>query len=91
MSNTKKYYRTIVKVEVLSEEPIGDMDLSDIAHQGEYGDLSIHVDHGDPEEVDGKTMANLLIAQGSDPEFLGLDNEGNDIYDSEYQEEQEEE
>jgi hypothetical protein len=30
-------------------------------------------------EVDGKTMARLLIDQRSDPEFLDLDMNGNNI------------
>jgi hypothetical protein len=32
-------------------------------------------------KVDAKTMAKLLIKQGSDPEFFRLDEDGNDLED----------
>lgn len=73
-----KYYKTIVTVEVLSEEPIPNWtDLENLNYQITYGDWSGEVNIGTSEEVDAKTIAKLLINQGSDPGFFNLDQEGN--------------
>jgi hypothetical protein len=77
----RKFYRSRVVVEVLSEDPLPpDVSLATIANQITEGDWSGQVDNDDiNEEVDGPTMAKLLQAQGSDPEFFQLDDDGNDI------------
>jgi len=74
-----KFYRTIVTVEVLSEQPLKVDDLDDLHHAITTGDCSGKVDFGNSEEVDGPTMAKLLMAQGSDPEFFQLDEHGNPV------------
>lgn len=77
----KKYYRNVVEVEILSDEPFhGNMGLTDLQTIHYYitegdcsGDIQITVSD---EEVSREKMAELLIKQRSDPEFLlGDENE----------------
>lgn len=76
----RKFYRTVIQVEVISETPIGEMDMSTIIHEMNYGDLSGKCDTQiQDEEVDGKRAAEILMDQGSDTEFFQLDENGNDI------------
>jgi hypothetical protein len=78
---TRKFYRTVVQVEVLSEEPLGNdesIDLSVLAYQITDGDFSGSISIPTIEEVNGKRIADLLLSQGSDPEFFQVDSEGND-------------
>ena len=74
-----KFYKTIVQIEVLSTEEIGDVTLNDIVYMITDGHCSGHWEIASTEEITAPTMAQLLINQGSDPEFLGLDEDGNDI------------
>ena len=73
-NHTEKFYRTVVTIEVLSDRPLVDKDgynysLAEIAHEIEHGDFSGK--HELFEEVVSKEqMAELLLDQGSDPEFL---------------------
>ncbi len=77
----RKFYRTIIEVEVLSEEPIGDMDMDMIKyHTDTTGDFSgKYTTKSQDEEMDGVETARALMEQGSDPEFFGLDENGNDL------------
>jgi len=83
MENTKKYYRTVYQVEILSEEKFdndGGMSLTDIDEAITNGDCSGRVTTIVSDEVKtGKEMVKLLKAQGSDPEFFQLDEDGNDL------------
>ena len=83
MANTKKYYRTVYQVEVLSEEKFDDgggMSLTDIDEAITNGDCSGRVTTiVDNQVVSGEEMVKLLKAQGSDSEFFQLDKEGNDL------------
>jgi hypothetical protein len=80
MANKKKYYRTIIQVEVLSEEPIGDVSMSEIIHNAQDGDWSgKNTTITQDEELSGKQMAEALLDQGSDPEFFQIDEEGEEI------------
>jgi hypothetical protein len=80
----KKIYRTVIRFEVLSEEPnVTDGMTLDMLYEATMtGDLSGQ--HLDPEIQDqvlaGKEAVKAIEEQGSDPEFFGLDQEGNDIY-----------
>jgi hypothetical protein len=82
MASKRKFYRTIIQIEVLSEEPYSKTDLETIAE-----DISIGHQSGivtipvDSEEMDGKTCAAKLKKQGSDTEFFSLDEHGNDTED----------
>lgn len=76
----RKFYRNVFSVEVLSEEPLPDsMSLDAIHYEITNGDYSGRLLETVVEEVNSKRMAELLLAQGSDPEFFGLDAEGNEI------------
>jgi len=76
----KKIYKTRIIVEVLSEEPINEnFSLKDIIDEMTDGEYSGTVDQKKPSTLMGKTAANAIIRQGSDPEFFGLDINGKEI------------
>ena len=77
----KKIYRTVIQVEVLSEYPIEEsLSLSDIQRECDEGDFSgkwkTIVDN---QPISGKVAANFTIAQGSNPEFFQMDEDGNEL------------
>lgn len=75
----RKFYRTVIHVEVLSEEPYTfSGNLVDVANDISSGDCSGVARTIQEEKCDGVRMAQLLLAQGSDPEFFMLDDSGND-------------
>jgi hypothetical protein len=78
MPSQRKFYRTVIKVEVLSEEPVSFDDLSDVVEAITTGDCSGDWKEELSQEVDGPTMARLLEAQGSDPDFFNLTEDGED-------------
>ena len=74
-----RFYQTMFFVQVLSEEPLHpDMKLSEVHDAITTGNCSGKIRRC-PTEVDGPTMAALLIEQGSDPEFFGLDEHGQEV------------
>lgn len=80
MSNTspdKHFYRTVVEIEVLSEEETDFQSLADIDYAITDGHCSGRWNVTSQLEVAPAQMAELLKRQGSDPSFLGLDDEGN--------------
>lgn len=64
------FYRTVIGVEVLSDQPVLDMGLADIAEQIDSGDFSGRMVTLSEREVSKKDMADLLTSQHSDPSFL---------------------
>jgi hypothetical protein len=75
--STRKFYRTVLTVEVLSEEPLGDVfGLEDLASRVSTGDCSGDYKVSTEEILNGPAMAKALIAQHSDPEFFGLTEDG---------------
>jgi hypothetical protein len=77
----KKIYKSVLKVEILSEEPLNDcLNLSDIDWQITNGDWSGAQgwDSRNTELV-GKEAAEATMHQGSDPEFFQMDKDGNEI------------
>jgi len=76
-----KFYRTIIQVEVLSEGgPVPEgMSLADIDYQITDGDWSGDTVIKKAEEVSGEEMSKLLMKQGSDPSFFGLDEKGKPV------------
>ncbi len=66
----RKFYRTIIQVEVLSEDRFVWDSLSDVAEAIFDGDCSGNTTEISQEEVTPEAMAALLEAQGSDPQFL---------------------
>lgn len=87
----KKIYRTVVRYEILSEEPFSDKSgdnedlLSFIARECIYGSWSGHFLEEEVlnEELEGKKAADAIIAQGSDTEFFNMDEEGNNLEEEE--------
>ena len=76
----RKFYKTTITFEVLSEEPIPSwMELQNIVYETEEGDYSGATVGNVQVELDGKQAVKELAAQGSDPEFFRLDEEGNDL------------
>lgn len=75
----QKFYKTTYKIVVLSQEPLPpDMSLKDIDYAITFGECSGEVGLVQEEIMNGEQAAKALIAQGSDPGFFGLDDEGND-------------
>jgi hypothetical protein len=67
-----KFYKTIVTIEILSEEPIGNPDLEEIQYQTTEGHWSGVCDISSVQELTAEEMSKALIAQGSDPQFFGI-------------------
>lgn len=74
----RKFYKTIVSFEVLSEEPIGEMSLGDVLVECAVGSFSGRP--LDPVEavLTGPEAADALKEQGSDPGFFNLTPDGQD-------------
>lgn len=77
----RKFYRSVIQIEVLSEEPLPDpMSLADIQYEITEGHCSGQLTRVVDNEVKtGPEMAQLLLNQASGPEFFMLDKDGNDI------------
>lgn len=78
----KKLYRTIIQFEVLSEDPIdsNNISLADIVYETMDGDWSGNIQfQKENEAVTGKDAVKLVLDHGTDPEFFGMDNDGNEI------------
>jgi len=79
-------YRTIIKIEILSEGPYDPDDISSVAYDIVEGDCSGSWEIESSETLTELEMAAALEKQGSDPSFiLGEDWEewGNKIHDQE--------
>jgi len=79
-----KFYRTVFKVEVLSEVYEGDqmvstLSLKEIDYEITDGHCSGRRTVESELEVTPRQMAQLLKSQGSDTSFFMLDEEGNSI------------
>jgi|SaaInlV_200m_DNA_6_1039755.scaffolds.fasta_scaffold03799_9 hypothetical protein len=80
MSDEKQYARTLVRFEVLTEEPIdGSMSLRDIYDLVTEGSGSGMFQDSTEELVDEHTMGLLLENQGSSPGFLIQDENGDEL------------
>ena len=78
----RTFYRHVIQIEILTEDPIQDLAAESLAAiEEEYtegawsGQASVVCTN---EICDGPRMAKLLRAQGSDPEFFFLDEDGNE-------------
>ena len=80
MPGNRRFYRTVVEVEILSDEPLdvspGGMNLEGIHYEITKGQCSGIWKVTANETVDGAAMAKLLEQQGSDPNFFDLFDEG---------------
>ncbi|MEG7741739.1 hypothetical protein U2084_14975, partial [Listeria monocytogenes] len=76
---TRKFYKTIIQLEVLSEEPIPDeMDVAQIAFEATEGDYSMVDGERIQTILNGQQTADALKEQASDPSFFLLTEDGND-------------
>jgi len=72
------FFKTIIQIEVLSEgQPVDDLDLRQIAHEICDGDCVGASSLISKQELTGKECADELYELGSEPEFFGLDDDGN--------------
>lgn len=75
----RKFYKRVVRVEILSEDPIGEVTLETIAEQVMTGDWDGWTEWEDLQEMNGKEAAEALISHQADPEFFGLTEDGREI------------
>jgi hypothetical protein len=74
----KKFFKTIVTFEVLSDEPIPyDVSLDDIVEEAREGRYVGRMGARKEVPLTGFGMARALEDFGSDPSFFELDDEGN--------------
>jgi hypothetical protein len=76
----KKLCKTVIIVEVISAEAFEFNDLSDIHYQIIAGYCSGDYRTSESTWLTGKEAADAVIAQGSYPEFFGIDEDGNDLF-----------
>jgi hypothetical protein len=78
------FYKTIVKFEVLSEEPIpADYTLGDIHREAEVGHFVGRYLDNEESLLNGAAMADALHEAGSEPGFFSLDDAGESTADDE--------
>lgn len=77
----KKIYRTVIKLVVLSPEPISDnMDMGSIWEETQEGEfLAGEMTLGKSKPVVGKSAVIEVEKAGSDAEFFRMDAQGNDL------------
>lgn len=77
----KKFYRSIIQVEVLSDRPLPKtIYLKDLEYEISEGDMVGKVTTSElNKQVSGKVMVKLLEDAGSSNDFFGLDEEGTQI------------
>ena len=74
----RKFYKTTFKIVVLSEDPIHELDTAGVLEECEAGDLVLQKTDSTAEEMNGEEAAEALYEAGSQPEFFGLNDEGED-------------
>jgi hypothetical protein len=79
MKNQKKYYRAIFQVEILSETPVPDCSIEDVAYEVSDGHWSGSASIVERTKHTGAEMAKLLEKQGSDSGFFQLTPDGERI------------
>ncbi len=79
MTSPRTFHRTVLKVEILSEDPYNFEDLAQVDRDITTGDCSGKTTIESSEKMDGKRCAEGLAAQGSDPGFFGLTDDGEDL------------
>jgi len=78
----KKFYRSKVVVEIVSEEPLNpEMSLSDIHYYIDQGDGCGLKQDMEVREINAKEAVSTLKEFGSEPSFFGLNDEGEDLDD----------
>ncbi len=75
----RKFYKTIFQMTVLSQYPVNDLTLDQVAAEIDYGDCVGELILPFCEEISPFVCANELCEMGRKPEFFGLDENGNEI------------
>lgn len=76
----KTIYKTTVKIEILSHEPIDDnVSLEDIQYEITDGEWSGKITHGESKPLKGKPAVNEILKHGTDTEFFSMDINGKEI------------
>lgn len=76
----RKFYKTVISIEVLSEEPIPEgMELSAIYQEAIDGSYSMRELQHEETELNGEQTVSALAAQGSCCDFFSLTLDGNDV------------
>ena len=83
MAQSKRsFYRTVIPLEVLSEEPIpGSLNVGQIYGEAMSGSYSCRELDRTEKKIGGRAAARALEAQASDPGFFRLTPEGEDCDD----------
>lgn len=81
MSKKRKLYKTVITVEVLSEDdfPTEIMSLKSVEYMSNFEGWSMQTSCGRPKRVTEKQMVRLCKKQQTDPEFFGLDSKGRSL------------
>lgn len=80
MSSQRKFYKTVIQVTILSEDPYPvTYNLEQIHNDIQEGDCSGVYREIERKEINAEIAVKELMEQGSEPEFFQLDQEGNDI------------
>lgn len=77
----KRFFKTTITIEILSEKKYNSIDLNQIAYDITDGDCSGRVKVEGYKELTSQETASELLMQGSDPEFFGLDITGKTLDD----------
>ena len=76
----RKFHKTIISIEVLSEERIPEgMELDAIVQEAREGDFSMRPLQHEETEINGEQAAAALLEQGSSPDFFSLTPDGEDV------------
>ena len=78
----KPIYKTVIRVEILSDDEIGvdGMSLSDIGYEIDEGGWSGRIETVvENQKLSGKNAVKAIEKQGSDPSFFGMDDAGNEL------------
>lgn len=75
----KKFFKTTVQVEILSENPLQFENLNDLNYLITEGDCSGRFFISKVNEISGKDLVKECSSHQSDPEFFGVDENGNSI------------
>lgn len=79
MPSERKFYKSIIQVEVISEEPMHFDNLSDVVEEISVGDSSgMYNTVVQNETIDAATVIHRIAAHDTDPGFFSLDDHGND-------------
>ncbi len=83
MTKKKVLYRSVIQIEVLSEDPIPeDMSLNDIEDECNTGSFSgVHDKIIMNEKIEGLDAVKATLKQGSSPDFFQMTEEGNEFGD----------